>query len=648
MRTSHRVLALVAAAMSLCAPRAFSQGTVLVKEIVSREYSIGVGGIESVPVKQVASREVSIFVENGRVNSPQIISREYDLVNVTTAPPAAVTGLTASASPTGDVATLDWSAYNQWAIGDIVRFDIYLSDTGPINDVTGLTPFRSVGGGTSSLVLSGLTPLQDHFFAIVAVDGLGHFLPAVNYAAAYVLSPQVISREVSLSISSESTPPYKQVISREVDVLMVSPAAPPAIVNATVASSPAGDSATLDWSGYNQWAVGDIVRFDIYLSDSGPFSNVTGLTPYATVGGGATSLTLTGLMPGRDHYFAIVAVDGLGHFTPAVNYAAAYVLTPQVVSREVSLSIGGEPVPPYKQVVSREMSVVVPDAAVPAPVTGLGSGFFASTSTAKFGAVDLDWTSYNELAQRDVAFYRIYVGNNFFDTVNGLTPFDVVQTGQLRHTVSGLNGNGIYHFAVVAVDALGGFDPVVRSFSAQASISSVGEVVNLAGTSTANSILFTWAPPTDGGAFLQGYRVYFAGSNVPVVLPPGATSYQATGLQPATGYSVRVTTIDPFGGESGGVSLLGATLLPNPGGIDLTARNGEVVMTWNVAQPSALVSFYEVYRSNAAFTNIASATKIAAGPATEATLGSFAAVSGKHYAVVTVNVLGSSNPVVAS
>lgn len=648
MKAPHCVLALVAAALSFCAPCASAQGTVLLREIVSREVSLHVGGVESDPVKQAVSREVSVFVENGRSDFAQVISREYDLANVTAAPPPAITGLTVSASPTGDSATLDWSAYNQWAVGDIVRFDIYLSDTGPITDITGLTPIRSVGGGTSSLVLTGLVPFQDHFFAIVAVDALGNFLPAVNYSAAYVLSPQVISREVSLFVGNEPIPPSKQVVSREVDLVVVSAAAPPAIVDATVTSSPSGDAATLDWSGYNQLAVGDVVRFDIYLSDTGAFSDVTGLTPYTSVGGNANSVTLTGLTPGRDHFFAIVAVDGLGNFTSAVNYAAAYVLTPQVVSREISVFVGGEPVPPYRQLVSREMSVVVPDAAVPEPVTGVGSGFFASTSVSEFGAVDLDWTSYNEIAQKDVAFYRIFVGNNFFDTVNGLTPYKIVQTGQQRDTVTGLNGNGIYHFAVVAVDALGGFNSTVRSFSAQASISGVGEVVNLAGSSGANSILFTWAPPTDAGPFLQGYRVYLNGSTTPIPLPASATSYQATGLQPATGYNFRITTIDPFGGESGGVSLLGATLLPNPTGIDLTARGGEVVMTWSAAQPTALVSFYEVYRSNAPFTNISAATKIAAGPATEVTLGTFAAVLGKHYAVVTVNVLGSGDPVVAS
>jgi len=52
----------------------------------------------------------------------------------------------------------------------------------------------------------------------------------------------------------------------------------------------------------------------------------------------------------------------------------------------------------------------MPDAAVPAPVTGLGSGFVVETSRDEFGAVAMDWSSYDEIAQRDVERYRIYVG----------------------------------------------------------------------------------------------------------------------------------------------------------------------------------------------------------------------------------------------
>ncbi len=165
----------------------------------------------------------------------------------------------------------------------------------------------------------------------------------------------------------------------------------------------------------------------------------------------------------------MVPVDALGNANPAVNYAGHYVISQEVVSREVSLFVGGEPASPYREVVSREYSTVVPDTTVPAPVTGLHSGFLANTSSTS-EALDIDWSSYNEVAQRDVVRYRIYVGTSFFDSVANMVPVAFVANGTQRHTLTGLVGGGIYHVAVVAEDALGQFDPAVRSFSVQASL----------------------------------------------------------------------------------------------------------------------------------------------------------------------------------
>ena len=64
-----------------------------------------------------------------------------------------------------------------------------------------------------------------------------------------------------------------------------------------------------------------------------------------------------------------------------------------------SIRVANESAPVYQELVSREFSVIVPDPNVPAPVTGVDSGFTVSTSTTDFGAVEMDWTSYNEVAQ---------------------------------------------------------------------------------------------------------------------------------------------------------------------------------------------------------------------------------------------------------
>jgi len=795
---------------------------VLIKEVVSREVSVHVGGVQAPEKDGVVSREFSLHVENG--TEKQVISREVSLARGSAAAPPAITELTIQVSPTGDSATLNWSGYNQWAVGDISHFVVYLSDTGGFTDVTGMTPHVIVPGESTSITLTGLTAWTDHFFAVVAVDVLGNFIPTVTYSAAYVLSPEAISREVSLFVGAEPDPPYKQVVSREVSLVMGSPAAPPAITDLGVTLSPTGDSATLNWSSYNQWAVGDVVRFDIYLSDTGPITDVTGMTAFSSVGAEQNSVVLNGLTAWTDHYFAVVAVDALGNRITAVNYSAGYVISPEVVSREVSIFVGQEASPlsevvatganlgfeaptiataigwttmsvaqkeafvwlgsvdgsggpslfkngsawnfpavpegtqglslqmkatvsqtfsfpsaglyrlrwfacarpgwgginPYLiklddqsitpqlapseyvwrrnsidftvsnagdhiisfvglnpaggdnsvgidavslervlplearphreqvELVSREVSVVVPDAAVPAPVTGVGSGFYAQTSTTHFGAVLLDWSTYNETIQNDIVRYRVYVSDAFFGSVTGMEPFAFLPAGNQRQTLTGLSGLAIYHIAVVAEDALGGFDPVVRSYSAQASVSGVGEVQALAATSEADALHYTWQPPQGTAGFLSGYRIYFGGSTTAVNLPSSATSWSATGLERARGYPLRITTVNLFGGESAGTSVFASTWLNNPANAALTALGDEILMTWDAAVPSSQVRYYAIYRNPTAFTSVAGMTPVFTRTGTSVVLGGFTEVTDQYFAVVAVNAQEAFDPAVLS
>lgn len=648
MSAPRHFLALAGAAVCLWLPQVRAQGEVLLREVASRELTLDIGGAESIPGKETVSREFSIHVENGGTAVVgQINSREMDVLVSSSAAPPAVTGVVVSVSPTGDSATLNWSSYNQWAVGDIIRFDIYYSATGAFTSVAGMTPFLSVGGGSNVATLNGLSPNQDHFFAVVAVDGQGNFLPAVSYAAAYVISPQTISREFSLSVGAEPQPPYREIVSRELDLAIVSSVPPPAIPQVAVSVDASGQTATLDWANYNQWAVGGIQRFDIYLSDAGAFTSVAGMTPVLSVGGGLTSTVLAGLGAGSDHFFAVVPVDALGNFSPVVSYAAAYVLSPQTISREFSLSVGLESGPSFREIASREYSIAAPDATTPAPVTGVGSSFTAITSTSAFGAVDLAWPDYNELAQVDVTRYRVYVSNAFFEDVSGLTPYGFVQSGRQFHTVTGLSGGAILHFAVVAEDVLGNFNPTVRSFSAQASISGVGEVIGLTGSGGAESLTFSWQPPPDASGFLTGYRVYLGGV-LAAELPPGTTTWTSGVLLPATGYTFRITTLDPFGGESSGISLTASTLLPNPVNVRFTAQGPSVAMLWDPVQPTALVTRYDIYRAASPFINVSSAQLFTTSTTPLAILGSFAGVAGQHFAVVAVNTLGGFRPDVVS
>lgn len=633
---------LLALLLILTCATAFSQN--LYREVISREFSLSVeSGSDS---GDAISREISLSVDNGLAEN-QAISRELVLSVADPAAPPPVNVVAVTVSPTGDSVSLDWTAYNPFLFRDIGGFRIYLSDAGPITDATGLAPVATTDGETTTLTLNGLAQWTDHFIAIVAVDSQGNANQLVSYSAAYVLAPETISREFSLFVGEEPTSPYREVVSRELDLGIVPAAPPPALADFDVAISPGGDSATLDWAAYDQWNHAPVGRFDIYLSDTGAVSDVTGLTPFATAGGGSTAITLTGLASGTDHFFAVVPVDPLGNFVPAVNYGAGYVLSPEVISREFSLSVGGAPGELAREAISREYDIIVPDAAVPPPVTGAGSGFFVETSSDAFGAVVLDYSSYNESAVGDVVGYDVYVAGNFFDTVTGLTPFAQFPAGTQRRTLAGLPGGSINHFAVVAVDALGGFDPVARSFSAQASISGVGEVANLAGTGTATTLKFSWDPPENASAFLQNYRIRFA-NDAPVDLPLAQTTFDKTGLASGTGYAFRIATIDIFGNESPGTFLKAATWLPNPANLRLTLRNGQVVVLWDAVQPGGLVSFYRVFDGAGNFTTTAGLTPLESTLATEATLGDLASVQDRWFAVTAVNELGDSDPAVAA
>lgn len=523
---------------------AVAQSPVLIKEVVSREVSIHIGGIQTPEIKEIASREASLFILSGPADSySQVISREVSLAVSGAEPPSKVTDFTVSPSPAGDRVEVNWSNYNPWAVRDLLRFDVYLGSQAFTN-VTGMTPIRSVNAETLYVTLTNLPPWQDHFLAVVPVDALGNFESGVTYSATYVLSPQAISREVSIFVGAEPDPPYRQVVSREVSLVVTTPEAPAAVTQVARTVSPTGDRVTLDWSGYNEWLQHDVARYDVYLTDR-PFLQVSGLTPVATLPAGRFSVTFEDLPTWQDHSFAVVPVDAAGNEFAAVASLGAYIMSPQSISREVSLFIGAEPDPPYREAVSREVSMVVASTNVPAPVTGLESGFVAVKSEAARRAIDLDWSAYNEWAQADVVRYRIYLGPTYFDSVEGRVPFATVADGTQRHRLVDLTGGDIYYVAVVAEDVLGQVHPVVRAISAQASDASleepprvalepVGQVALVGGTAAFAVISAGTAPLT--------YQWLRDGFEIPDATEASLTLGRVS-LSDAGDYTVRVRNL---------------------------------------------------------------------------------------------------------
>ncbi|WP_168442257.1 CARDB domain-containing protein [Pontiella desulfatans] len=626
---------------------AFSSfGEVLLREVVSRETSLFVGAGSTNEWKEIASRECTLFIGQAFSNeAPETLSREISILISSDEPPAAIDTLGIVSSPTGSEVELDWSSYNELAERDVVYYAIYYSSTA-ITDISGMTAYTNIPAGQLSLLFTGLTEWQDHFFVVVPVDAQGNYDPAYTYTASYVLGAEVVSREISL-FNGHGDLSLPEVVSRELSIVVDAAGPPDRIPDLVVSTSPTGESVELDWSAYNELAQRDIVRYDIYYSDQ-PFTDVSTLSVYTNVMAGTQVVMLDGLPAWQTHYFAVVPVDGLGNQDYGIVYSAAYVFTGELVSREVGLFVGATDSNTYSEVISRELSIVVADAVAPAPVTGIGSGFTAITSTEAYQAVELAWPLYNELAQNDLTSYRIYVADTYFEDVSGMEPFETIDGGRLSYTLGGLDSGGIFYVAVVGEDAGGNYDPAVYSVSCQASVGGVGAVRNLAVEAGPDSMVFTWDPPEEGTGFLDHFEVYFGGSAEPEWLPVGTLSYAATNLLAAHGYNFRIVAVDIFDIDNGSSTILGVTWLPNPGNLYLTERDGQVEIEWDSAEPSQFVQRYEIYRSTSAIGNIASMVPVATSLTTRVVLGSLAEVENDWFAVSTVNILGDTDPVVES
>jgi hypothetical protein len=495
---------------------------------------------------EVISREVSVFVGQGP--DREVVSREASvLVDVPGAPPP-VAEFAVEVSPTGSTVSLDWSSYDPWKVRDVVYFRVYFSDS-YFSALAGV-PFVVVPGETRMHTFRGLREWTDHYFAVVPVDGLGQAHPDFNYGAAYVLMPEVISREATVFVGEG---PNREVVSREASVVVDNPGPPDPVGEFSVEISPTGSTVTLDWTSYNQWIQRDVVRYRIYHSDR-ILERLEGV-PFVDVPGETFRWTFTGLTEWTDHFFVIVPMDGLGQFSPDYRYGGAYVFMPEVVSRELTLFVGEGP---NREVISREVSLVVPDATIPAPVTGIASGFIASTSRRQYGAVELDWSAYAEEDQKDLASYRVYVSRELFTDVTGMPwiPFPEtprVWDGRRHLVISNLQPATIYYAAVVGEDSQGKFNPLLSPLSVKSSIGSIGRVINLEHYPALDKTVLKWAVSTAGedwDAFGASIEVSWGDDPIPVVLGKGMREWETPRDVPPAGTVVRVSLKDVFGNRS--------------------------------------------------------------------------------------------------
>ena len=146
---------------------------------------------------------------------------------------------------------------------DAVRFTVLVRGTGPISYEWRRNGVVIPGASSDVLVLPFPVIDVDSYSVTVSNDyGSVSSIPATLALE----SKEVITREVGVFVGEEPDPPYQMVETREVSLVISDPAAPPRIEDFAITPSPTGSTVTLNWTGYDQYSVRDVVRYDIYYA----------------------------------------------------------------------------------------------------------------------------------------------------------------------------------------------------------------------------------------------------------------------------------------------------------------------------------------------------------------------------------------------
>jgi chitodextrinase/uncharacterized Ntn-hydrolase superfamily protein len=286
---------------------------------------------------------------------------------------------------------------------------------------------------------------------------------------------------------------------------------------------------------------------------------VTGYDVYegmAVIGSTATtSFNVTGLTPSTNYSFTVVAKDAAGNESTAS--------APLVVS-------------------------TLDDTTPPTAPTNLAASNTTTTTT------DLSWTvSTDDIG---VTEYDIYEGA----AVIGSSP-------STSFNVTGLSPETNYSFTVVAKDAAGNESPPSNAVAVTTDTPPDTEPptapTNLsASNTTMTSTDLSWTASTDNVG-VTGYDVY---EGVSVIGSTVTTSFNVTGLAPATNYSFTVVAKDAAGNESAASAPLVVTTLDDTESptapTNLVASNTTSTstdLTWTASTDNVGVTGYDVYEGAA-------------------------------------------------
>jgi RHS repeat-associated protein len=439
-------------------------------------------------------------------------------------------------------------------------------------------------------------------------------------------------------------------------------------------------SVTLAWKSYD--APPDLAGLRLYRQTT-PFTSVTGLTPWTTLGKTARQYVFTDLQMDRLYYVAVVAVDEAGNLTSAVEPitlcrestdfppaapSVNAVTSPTTIRSQVlggRKDAGTDVRMNSTLVVSRSSATnwsytvrlnpgtnslaftsvdelgylstatvvtIVFDDQPPGPVDVVGNGEGDGMSVA------LSWAGYDETANgADIHHYTVYLATDSFANTAQASPTGTVLAGVKQFTVRGLARNQTYYLAVVAVDERNNVLNAVTPVSVTThDIVAPANPSGLRFECGRSNLTVRWTPPAD--ADFAGCRVYLTNAVTPVFVGADTNALTVSGLQRASAYAFRVSSVDGDGNESAGVSATGVTLLDNPTNVVATPWSSLVELRWDRAMPTNLLKHYAIYASTSTYASVSGMTAVATAVTTNAAVAGLENDRPYYFGIVAVNL----------
>ncbi|MHB8894638.1 MAG: right-handed parallel beta-helix repeat-containing protein [Candidatus Geothermincolia bacterium] len=303
------------------------------------------------------------------------------------------------------------------------------------------------------------------------------------------------------------------------------------VANLTANGDGIGTTVALDWTGYNEQGQGDVDYYQVYVQDH-LFTQVSGLTPTATVDSGNFRYTATGLARGATWWCAVVGVDIHGNSLPSVTPVSA--VTQDKVAPENATNLRAQSLDQrlvfawnpsadtqgdlagYKIYFGADPMVSVPKTQLSFDRSGLAevtaytcrvasidgdgnesSGVSLSVATpyANPAAVAVQpWSGYATVTWSPVSpaqylkHYAVYASTTPFASVELMSPRTTTTSPTVN--VAGLTNDTLYYFAVTAVNTSDGERKTVTTVTGTPVPDSEGPAIS--------DVKFEGSPLSDG------------------------------------------------------------------------------------------------------------------------------------------------------